>query len=140
MIKISLSTEEVAKLNILKVKHQGNRKVLRRLRFLEYRNDWISWVEIKKILEVSIDTMTDRAKKFVEWWFDSLCHLQFTGKRSSVYAQHENIIKAEIDAKIHNSYKELRYAVEQKIWVWRQYKTLYNFCKKKWIPVTKSVM
>lgn len=137
---INLSAEDVEKLTTLKTRYQGNRKVLRRLRFLEYRNNWMKGLEIKKILEVSIDTMTDWAKKFIEWWFEAICHLQFTGKRVSIYDKYQDIIQSEIDNTAHNSYKELRYVVEQKTKTGKKPKALYRFCKKKWIPVIRNVI
>jgi len=140
MYKVNLQPTRLKELNDLEKKYQGDWKILRRLKCIELKNDGNKPRKIAEKLDVSQDSVTDRVKLFLEWWFDKLCNMDYDDRYVSAYKPYEKDIKEMIDKNCYNSYKELRAKVEEVIKVWNEKTSLYRFCKKKWIQLTKSVI
>jgi hypothetical protein len=138
MYKITLSSDELWELKRLERKHQKDWKITRRLRCIRHQNEKLAPSKIKERLEVSADSITDRTKIYIAWWFEALCDLKYIWRRQSAYTKHKEEINQMISENIYNSYLELRDAVEKKLNIGKKKDALYKFCKKKWIPAIKN--
>ena len=140
MYKITLSADELIELKKLETKYQWNWKILRRLRAIKHKSEWMSSWKIADIVRSHHDTITNWMRLFSEKWFEWFCDLHYEWRRKSAYSQYtEEIIKM-IEENIYNSYIELWAAVEKRFNLGKSKYALWRFCKKKWIPVIRSVI
>jgi hypothetical protein len=139
MYKIKLSTGELSELNKLKQKHQSNRKILRRLRAIEFNNNWFWTKYIKDSLDVWKNTVTEWFKLYNKWWFSTLIDLKFKWKKISEFEQYHSDIITEINnntltywdlyGKLKSKHNNLKSWMG---WLWK-------YCKKKQILFSKNV-
>jgi len=138
MYKINLSPDELLELKKLKSKYQSNRKILRRLRIIELRNNWFKMKQIVYQLELSEDTITRQIKLFKNYKFDWIINTKYDWRRISEFEKcHSEIIK-EVNDNFH-TYKSLHNNIKSKfssIQSWIDW--LYKYCKKKQISFSKK--
>jgi transposase len=140
MYKITLSWEELIELKNLEIKYQWNWKILRRLRAIRYKNEWMSSWKIAEMVRSHHDTITNWMRLFSQEWFAWFCDLHYAWRRKSAYEQYKKEIEQMIEETIYNSYIELWIAVEQKFNLGKSKYALWRFCKKKCIQVTKNAI
>jgi len=140
MYKVNLSPTEQLELTKLEKQYQSDRKILRRLKCIHLRNEWLLPWKIADKLDISHDSVTDRMKLFINGWFDWLLDLHYEWRRVSEFEQYEAEIKQMIHDKIYSSYKELHDAISKKYNITKKQDALRKFCKKIWIWVTKNAI
>lgn len=139
MYKTTFTTDELKELKIKEKEHQGNRKILRRVKSIILRREGMKPRKIAEKLDVSQDSITDWIKLYNKWWIAALCWFKYEDRRLSKYAKHEKGIRNMINKKTYNTVVELHNAVELKFGVGVKPDAFWKFCKKKWMRPVKNV-
>lgn len=140
MYKVNLTPAEQLELTKLEKQYQSDRKILRRLKCIHLRNEWLLPWKIADKLDVSHDSITDRMKLFAKWSFKLLLDLHYEWRRKSEFEAYTEEIKQMIRDKIYGSYAELYDAISKRYNITKKQDALRKFCKKIWIWATKSVI
>jgi hypothetical protein len=140
MYKVNLTPAELIGLSSYENQYQSNRKILRRIKCLRLRNEWILPWQIAEKLDVSYDSITDRMKLYTKWWFKSLLDLHYTWRRVSEFEQYRTEICTMIDEKIYGWYAELYADLVSKHIIKNKCDALRRYCKKIWKSVSRNVI
>ena len=80
-----------------RLKNERDNKIWRRLKCIDLKQEGYKHKDIAKILDVTIDTITDWLFLFNEGGFDELCKLNYESRRISMLEKYKEEIEKKID-------------------------------------------
>ena len=93
--RLKLKKAEQLKLEGLLI-NERDTKIWRRLKCIELKNEGHPCQEIAKLLDVTLDTITNWVRQYLDEGLKGLCELKYADRRPSQLAPYANEIKAYI--------------------------------------------
>lgn len=121
-----------------KLERERDVKIWRRLKYIDMKQKGHKHKEIAKLLDVTIDTITDWIFLFKEGSFEELCKLYYDGRRISVLEDHKASIEEKIDKENVQTVKYLQHWLKNKFGIEIEHGWLSRWLKKNQIFVQKD--
>lgn len=121
-----------------RLKNERDAKIWRRLKCIDLKLKGHKHKEISKLLDVTMDTITDWLFLFNEGGFEELCKLNYDGRRVSVLEEHKASIEEKIDKENVPTVKYLQHWLKNKFGIEIEHSWLSRWLKKNQIFVQKD--
>ena len=133
---INLSKSEAIELKKI-LRETESSKVLKRYQCIHFKQQGLKNKDIAELLCVSIDTVTDWLKVFLEKGLKGLGEFDYEGRRISVLDDYKQEIRSHVDKNIVSSIKELQGHIKKTYDIAVEHSWLFRYCKKNSIALTK---
>jgi transposase len=131
-------TEEVLRELKARKKKENNNKIYRRLLFLEMKSGGLLNQEISLYLDVRMETLSVWTNLFLEGGLNTLCSLQYEGRRVSPLEPIKEKIKKYVEKENISTLKELKKWLETEYDLSFGIAWIQRFCKKNSIFLIKK--
>ena len=136
-MKLKLTKEEEKELEELK-KTEKRVKIHRRLKFIEMKSLGVKNKNIAPILDVCKDTLTDWTKLFAEGGFQSLCNLNYEGRRKSVLDDKKEEIRKYVNNNSVDKLSKIQDWLKKEFSIEIEHSWLSRYLKKNSISLSKK--
>ena len=126
---IQLNADEKRELRKRK-KNERDGKILRRLICIDMKSKGCLHVDIADVCGVCIDTITDWLRLFDEGRFESLCCLQYDGRRLSMLHSLQEELNEQLEKGTFQRLKDMQKYLQEKHKIKTCTSNLWYFCKK----------
>lgn len=136
---IKISKKDIKEIKKRKLKEQSA-KIFKRLLAMELRYYGTSCKNVAEIVGVCIDTISDWTNLYLSGGLETLCSLEYEGRRPSKLESYAPAMKAKVEE------ESISTILQMKTWLKKEHNVeveeswLFRFCKKNFIfPIKKHV-
>ncbi len=135
LIKLSERTFEEIKF----IESQSkNPHFFKRIQCIKLKNEWRTHEKVSKFLDITIETVRVRIKKYTEWWIKNLLSWDYKWKIPLLSLEQLEVLKRRNKEKPFDTAKECKQFIQESFWFEYHLHSVQKILKKNFTYLSKN--